>query len=89
MLLSLAWVSHASRATGVMLFKGPQARRYTQKAVPTQGGAHKRRPVATVGVMLFKGPQARRYTQKAVRTKGSRTAGTYPAGGVGQIFGLP
>ena len=55
---------------GVMLFKGPQARRYTQKAVPTQGGAHKRRPVATAGVMLFKGPQARRYTQNAVPTQG-------------------
>ena len=40
---------------GVMLFKGPQARRCTQKAVHTQGGAHKRRPVATAGVMLFKG----------------------------------
>ena len=40
---------------GVLLFKGPQARRYTQKAVHTQGGAHKRRFVATAGVMLFKG----------------------------------
>ena len=40
---------------GVLLFKGPQARRYTQKAVHTQGGAHKRRSVATAGVMLFKG----------------------------------
>ena len=36
---------------GVMLFKGPQARRCTQKAVHTQGGTHKRRPVATAGVM--------------------------------------
>ena len=35
--------------------KGPQARRYTQKAVHTQGGTHKRRSVATAGVMLFKG----------------------------------
>ena len=41
--------------TGVLLFKGPQARRYTQKAVHTQGGADKRRSVATAGVMLFKG----------------------------------
>ena len=40
---------------GVMLFKGPQARWCTQKAVHTQGGAHKRRSVATAGVMLFKG----------------------------------
>ena len=40
---------------GVMLFKGPQARRYTQKAVHTQGGAYKRRSVATAGVVLFKG----------------------------------
>ena len=40
---------------GVLLFKGPQARQYTQKAVHTQGGAHKRRSVATAGVMLFKG----------------------------------
>ena len=28
---------------------------YTHKAVHTQGGAHKRRSVATVGVLLFKG----------------------------------
>ena len=55
---------------GVMLLKGPQARRYTQKAVHTQGGTHKRRCVATAGVVLFKGPQARRYTQKAVHTQG-------------------
>ena len=48
----------------------PQARRYTQKAVHTEGGAHKRRSVATARVMLLKGPQARRYTQKAVHTKG-------------------
>ena len=41
---------------GVMLFKGPQARRYTQKAVHTQGGTHKRRFVATAGVMLLNGP---------------------------------
>ena len=26
---------------GVMLFQGPQARRYTKKVVHTQGGAHK------------------------------------------------
>ena len=56
---------------GVMLFKGPQARRCTHKAVHTQGGTHKRRSVATVGVMLFKGPQATPYTQKAVHTQGS------------------
>ena len=43
---------------------------YTQKAVHTQGGTHKRRSVATAGVMLFKGPQARRCTQKAVHTQG-------------------
>ena len=55
---------------GVMLFKGPQARRYTQKAVRTGGGTHKRRYVATAGFMLLKGPQARRYTKKAVHTKG-------------------
>ena len=30
------------------------------KAVCTQGGAHKRRSVATAGVLLFKGPWARR-----------------------------
>ena len=57
---------------GVMLFQGPQARRYTQKAVPTQGSAHKRRPVATAGVMLFQGSQARQYTHNAVCTKGGR-----------------
>ena len=44
------------------------------KAVHTQGGAHKRRSVATAGVLLFKGLQARRYTHKAVHTKG----GPYP-----------
>ena len=55
---------------GVMLFKGPQARWYTQKAVHTQGGTHKRRSVATARVLLFKGPQARRYTEKAVHTQG-------------------
>ena len=55
---------------GVMLSKGPQARRYTQKAVHTQGGTNKRRPVATAGVMLFKGPRARCCTQKAVHTQG-------------------
>ena len=54
---------------GVILFKGPQARRYTQNTVPTQGGAHKRRYIATAGVMLFKGPQARRCTQNAVPTQ--------------------
>ena len=52
------------------LVKGPQARRYTQKAVHTKGGTHKRRSVATAGVMLLKGPQARRYTQKAEHTEG-------------------
>ena len=36
------------------------------KAVHTQGGAHKRRSVATAGVLLFKGPQARRCIHKAV-----------------------
>ena len=41
---------------GILLFKGPQARRYIQKAVHTQGGTHKRRPVATAGVLLHKGP---------------------------------
>ena len=40
-----------------MLFRGPQARRYTQIAVQTQGGIHTRRSVATTGVMSFKGPQ--------------------------------
>ena len=55
---------------GVLLFKGPQAKRCKQKAVHTQGGTHKRGSVATAGVFLFKGPQARRYTQKAVHTQG-------------------
>ena len=53
-----------------MLLKGPRGKRYTQKAVHTQGGTHKRRSVATAGVMLLKGPQARRYTHKAVHTQG-------------------
>ena len=38
--------------------------------VHTQGGAHKRRPVATARVLLCKGPRARRYTQKAAHTQG-------------------
>ena len=60
---------NAVASAGVMLFKGPQARQYTQKAVHTQGGTHKRQSVATTSVMLFQGPQARQYTQKAVHTK--------------------
>ena len=48
----------------------PQARRYTQKALHTQDGTHKRRFVATAGVILFKGPQAKRYTKKAVHIQG-------------------
>ena len=51
-------------------FGGSHTRQCTQRAVHAQGGAHKRRPVATVGVLLFKGPRARRYTQKAVHTQG-------------------
>ena len=38
---------------GVMLLKGPQAKGYTQRAVHTQGGTHKRRFVATAGVLLL------------------------------------
>ena len=45
------------------------------KAVHTQGGAHKRRSVATAGVLSFKGPQARRHTHKAVHTKGGAQGG--------------
>ena len=82
----------------VMLLKGPQARRYTQKAVHTQGGTHKRRSVATARVTLLKGPQARRYTQKAVHTQDGThkrrsvaTAGVllsiYKGGGVVSIWG--
>ena len=55
---------------GVMLLKWPQARRYTQKAVHTQGGTHNMRPMATGGVLLLRGPQARRCTHKAEHTKG-------------------
>ena len=51
-------------------FGSSHTRRCTDRAVHTQGGAHKRRSVATVGVLLFKGPRARRYTRKAVHTKG-------------------
>ena len=43
-----------------LLLKALQARRYTLKAVHTQGGTHRRRSVATAGLMLLKGPQARR-----------------------------
>ena len=61
-----------------MLFKGPQARRSPHKAdhtkgglwLPTQGGTHKRRSVATARVMLSEGPKARRCTHKAEHTKG-------------------
>ena len=45
--------SEASRSKG--WFGGPQARLYIHKAVHTQGGAHKRRPVAIAGVLIFKG----------------------------------
>ena len=56
---------------GVMLLKGPQARRYTQKAVHTQGGTHKRRSVATAESCYERGHRqggthTRRNTQKAV-----------------------
>ena len=57
-----------SGLAGVMLFEGPQARRYTTKAVHTQGRTHKRWSFATAGVVLLKGPQARQYTTKAVHT---------------------
>ena len=72
---------------GVMLLKGPQARRYTRNAVHTQGGAtqgrtHKRRSVATAGVMLLKGPQARRYTKKAVHTQGGAHKAEHTKGGL-------
>ena len=40
----------------VMLFNGPQAKRYTENVLYTQGSAHERRSVETV--MLLKGPQA-------------------------------
>ena len=60
---------------GVMLFNGPQGRRYTQKAVHTQGGAHKRRFVATTGVMLFKGPQVTRCTQRRCTHQAGHTKG--------------
>ena len=36
----------------------------------TQGGAHKRRSIATTRVLLFKGPQARRCIHKAVQFQG-------------------
>ena len=49
---------------------GSHTRRCTQRAVHTQGGAHKRRSVATAGVLLFKGPRARWHTHKAVHTQG-------------------
>ena len=42
----------------------------TGKAVHTQGGAHKRRSVATAGVLLFKRPQARRCIHKEVQLQG-------------------
>ena len=45
--------SEASRGKGS--FGGSHTRRCTHKAVHTQGGAHKRRFVATAGVLLFKG----------------------------------
>ena len=65
-----AIVSPRTRGPWRGMLPPTSARWYTQNAVPTQGGAHKRRSVATAGVMLFKGPQARRYTQNAVPTQG-------------------
>ena len=55
--------SEASRSRG--LVGAPQARRYTHKAVHTQGGAHKGRSVATARVLLFQrgagvGPRVKR-----------------------------
>ena len=63
---------------------GPHTRRCTHKEVHTEGGAHKRRSVATAGVLLFKGgagagPRVERSeperggggcTHKAVHTQG-------------------
>ena len=45
--------SKASSRRG--LVSVPQPRRYTHDAVHTQGGARKRRSVATAGVVLLKG----------------------------------
>ena len=72
---------------GVMLFKGPQARRCTHKAVHTQGGAHKRRSVATAGVMLFKGgagagPRVER-SEPSVERSEPKVGGGGRGGGVG------
>ena len=55
---------------GVMLFKGPHARRTTPIAGYIEGRRNKRQFVATARVMLFKGPQARRWAQKAVHRPG-------------------
>ena len=49
---------------GTGRFGGSHTRRCTQRAVHTQGGAHKRRPVATAGVLLYEGA-----TGKAVHTE--------------------
>ena len=51
----------------------------------TQGGAHKRRSIATAGVLLFKGPQARRYTHKAVHRGGGGWRANEAHGGRGGV----
>ena len=42
--------------------RSPHTSLCIRMVVHTQGGAHKRKSVATAGVLLIKGPQARRYT---------------------------
>ena len=59
---------------GYGAFGGSRTRRCTHRAVHTQGGAYKRRSVATARVLLFEGPGStheRWYTHRAVHTKGS------------------
>ena len=74
----------------VLLFKGSQARRYTQKAVHTQGGTHKTRSVASAGVMLVKGgaragPRVERSEPSVEQSEPKVGGGGEVGGGVGGV----
>ena len=81
---------------GVLLFKGPQVRWYTQKTVHAQGGTHKRCSEATAGVMLFKGgagagPCVERSEPSVERNEpkvGEGVGGVGRGGGIGGEMGV-
>ena len=55
-------------------------------AAYTQGGAQKRRSVATTGFLLLKGPQARRCRFKAVHTQRGAHKRRFAATARGLLF---